>query len=213
MQTSNSYILVSIIDREGNLLLNTEDAITKLTQIDEHDERVKELSKDCKFVMDRTYYNIFGKIPGHFTYVIDDNLEKSEQLEKFCIAHPRKNFDRLIQRHEAYKTENLFFCGTSNFLTFIKNYLTTVMLTVVDHDFSKEFEIYDQFPIQEYSTVFTNKQVFKSDVAEITKNTSMGHAPSTREVTILNDYFKLVEKKAKPKRTSEYYYKFVNFTK
>jgi hypothetical protein len=211
----NGYIVIALIDKVGNMIIENEDGtLSHIDDVPEHEDNLQQISMMQNFVIDNIEYNVRkGGVKHKYNYLIDSEYDGPRiNVSDSVTRYPKSGLVRILRNHEIYKRENLFFCGGSEFLKQVLPYIDSVMLTVIDHDYTNEVNVVDKFPIEEYSKHFRNKKSYISDTARVIKKTGEGMAPDTREVTILNDYFKLIRKVEKVKGTSNFY-KFVTFTR
>lgn len=211
----NKYILTAVIDKAGNMLKSVDGKKQYLTVIPEHDERINVCAYGSKFVIDMDMFEVLnGPVPFKYTYLMDDN-HNFEPLAaaKYCMRYRGSDIERVMLNHEIYKRETLFFMGGEKFIHTVLPYIDTLMLTVIDHDFTDEAEIVSKFPIEICESIFGHKKIEHSQISEILTRQRKGYRPSNTEVTIISEHMKLITKVKKVKKVElpSYGYEFITY--
>ena len=166
MQSTN--FLVATVNKQFNMFTASEDgAIQFIANIAEHVKRLEEISDQHHFYIDDAAYYAMNKsgVPLRFTRVFSKNPELLQQSTDYRL-HNINELDGIVAAKERYSPNvQIFFIGSSEFLTKCQKYAKKLLLTVVDKEIAESTAI-DNFPLEALSNVYKKRREIKPELLE-----------------------------------------------
>ena len=166
MQSTN--FLVATVNKQFNMFTTSEDGtIQFIANIAEHVKRLEEISDQHHFYIDDAAYYAMNKsgVPLRFTRVFSKNPELLQQSTDYRL-HNINELDGIVAAKERYSpTTQIFFIGSSEFLTKCQKYAKKLLLTVVDKEIAESTAI-DNFPLEALANVYKKRREIKPELLE-----------------------------------------------
>lgn len=165
---TGTNFLVATVDKNFNMFTNSEDDKPQfIAKIAEHVKRLEEISDTHHFFIDDIAFEAFGRtgFPLRFTRVFSKNKLAISQSTEYRL-HDMSELEAIVQTKERFSPNvQIFFIGSSDFLTKCQKYAKKLLLTVVKVD-TDESTVIDKLPVEILQAVYKKRREIKPELLE-----------------------------------------------